>query len=41
MKFQKPPRASPKPESQKSLEDNEFDSVNLSELNTISDNELD
>ncbi|CAD8189628.1 unnamed protein product [Paramecium octaurelia] len=41
MKYQKPPRNSPKPDSQKSLDQNEFDSVNLSELNTISDDDLD
>ncbi|CAD8079150.1 unnamed protein product [Paramecium primaurelia] len=41
MKFQKQPRNSPKPDSQKSIDDHEFDSVNLSELNSLSDDELD
>lgn len=41
MKYGKPPRNSPKPDSQKSFDDDEFNSVNLSELNTLSDDEID
>lgn len=37
----RPPRSSPKGEQDDSFDQDEFDSVNLSELNTISDDELD